>query len=84
MSKSSSTFGRGLELHPAIPILQKHLEFLVERHEHFAEAGERPDALGEMFSFEWLHAAMSKVVAQGVGHLTKVCDCLVGEADLSQ
>ena len=78
MSKPSSTFGRGLELHPAIPILQKHLEFLVERHEHFAEAGERPDALGEMFSIEWLHEAMSKAVAQGVGHLTKVCDHLIG------
>ncbi|PIL22915.1 hypothetical protein GSI_15611 [Ganoderma sinense ZZ0214-1] len=64
-------FARAEQDYVSIPILQKHLEFLVERHEHFTEAGERPDALGEMFSIEWLHEAMSKVVAQGVGHLTK-------------
>ncbi|KAM5538638.1 hypothetical protein V8D89_007667 [Ganoderma adspersum] len=64
-------FARAERDYLSIPILQKHLEFLVERHEHFAEAGERPDALGEMFSIEWLHESMSKVVAQGIGHLTK-------------
>ena len=64
--------GRGLEFHPAIPILQKHLEFLVERYEHYAEVGGRPDELEELFSPEWMHEAMSKVVAQGSGHLSKV------------
>ena len=74
MSKLLLMFGRGLELHPAIPILQKHLEFLLERYEHFTEAGDRPEALGEMFSIEWMHNSMSKVVAHGVGDLMKVCN----------
>ncbi|TFK90773.1 RNA-binding protein Prp24 [Polyporus arcularius HHB13444] len=55
----------------SIPILQKHLEFLVERYEHYAEAGGRPDQLEELFSPEWMHETMSKLVSQGAGHLTK-------------
>ena len=74
MSAEQLLYECRLEFHPAIPILQKHLDFLVERHEHFVEAGGRPDALGEMFSPEWLHESMSKVVAQGAGHLTKASD----------
>ena len=73
MSKLLPMLGRGLELHPAIPILQKHLEFLVERYEHFTEAEGMPEALGEMFSIEWMHDSMSKVAAHGVGDLMKVC-----------
>ncbi|EJF56678.1 RNA-binding protein Prp24 [Dichomitus squalens LYAD-421 SS1] len=64
-------FSRAEQDYLSIPILQKHLDFLVERHEHFVEAGGRPDALGEMFSPEWMHDSISKVVAQGAEHLTK-------------
>ena len=74
MSAEQLLYECRLEFHPAIPILQKHLDFLVKRHEHFVEAGGRPDALGEMFSPEWLHESMSKVTAQGAGHLTKASD----------
>ncbi|KAI0771140.1 RNA-binding protein Prp24 [Trametes elegans] len=55
----------------SIPILQKHLEFLVERYEHFAESDSKPDGLEELFSPEWMHETMAKVVSQGIGHLTK-------------
>ncbi|RPD62808.1 RNA-binding protein Prp24 [Lentinus tigrinus ALCF2SS1-6] len=55
----------------SIPVLQKHLEFLVERYEHYTEAGGRPDELEELFTPEWMHETMSKVVSQGAGHLTK-------------
>ncbi|KAI1794811.1 RNA-binding protein Prp24 [Ganoderma leucocontextum] len=64
-------FARAEQDYLSIPILQKHIEFMVERCEHFTEAGGRPDALGEMFSTVWMHESMSKVVAQAVGHLTK-------------
>ncbi|KAI0700046.1 RNA-binding protein Prp24 [Cerioporus squamosus] len=64
-------FARAERDYLSIPILQKHLEFLVERHEHYAEAGGRPDELEELFTPEWMHETMSKVVSQGAGHLTK-------------
>ncbi|KAI0712607.1 RNA-binding protein Prp24 [Earliella scabrosa] len=64
-------FARAEQDYLSIPILQKHLEFIVERFEHFVEAGGRPEALGELFSPNWTHEAMSKVVAKGSGHLTK-------------
>ena len=72
MSTLSVLQERCLELHPAIPILQKHLEFLVERYEHFSDAGGRPEALEELFSPNWMHEAMSKVIAKGSGNWTKV------------
>ncbi|KAI8978842.1 RNA-binding protein Prp24 [Trametes punicea] len=64
-------FARAEQDYLSIPILQKHLEFLVERYEHFAESEDKPDGLEEMFSLEWMHDAMTKVVSQGIGHLTK-------------
>ncbi|KAI0769831.1 RNA-binding protein Prp24 [Fomes fomentarius] len=64
-------FARAEQDYLSIPILQKHLEFLIERFEHYVEAGGRPDALGELISPEWMQDAMTKVVEKGIGHITK-------------
>ncbi|KAI0755299.1 RNA-binding protein Prp24 [Daedaleopsis nitida] len=63
-------FTRAEQDYLSLPILQKHLEFLLERYEHFAEAG-RPDTLDNMFSPEGMYQVLSTVVAKGAGHLTK-------------
>ncbi|KAH9925424.1 RNA-binding protein Prp24 [Epithele typhae] len=55
----------------SIPILQKHIQFLVERYEAFAEQGERPGALGDMFSAAWMSENMSQICSHGVPHLTQ-------------
>ncbi|CDO70855.1 hypothetical protein BN946_scf184801.g48 [Trametes cinnabarina] len=64
-------FTRAEQDYLSISILQKHLEFLVDRYEHFVESETRPDGLEEMFTPDWMHKAMTKVVSQGIGHLTK-------------
>ena len=58
----------------AIPILQKHLNFVVEQHSKY-EGGERqpkPDALGELFSTAWTRNAISAIVGKGTDHITEV------------
>ncbi|GBE83236.1 predicted protein [Sparassis crispa] len=64
-------FGRAEQDYLSIPLLTKHLEFLVERYEHFASTESRPEDLGDLFSTEWTREAIAWVVAQGAGHLTQ-------------
>lgn len=52
-------------------ILQKHLEFLVDRHEYFSELEVEPDNLGELFSDSWTREAMSSVVSKGAGDISQ-------------
>ena len=56
----------------AIPVLKKHVEFLIDRYNHFVETGSKPDGLDELFSTEWTRMAISTVVEKGVGHLSQV------------
>ena len=53
-------------------MLRKHLDFLVERYEHFASLEARPDELGDLFTASWVRDEMPKVVEKGIGHLTQV------------
>ncbi|KAF9483427.1 hypothetical protein BDN70DRAFT_799974 [Pholiota conissans] len=54
----------------SIPILQKHLNFLIERHGIYAaEDKVKPEALGEIFSTAWTREAIENVVKKGTGHL---------------
>ncbi|KAG9315935.1 hypothetical protein JVU11DRAFT_3587 [Chiua virens] len=55
----------------SIPILQSHIEFLVDRHAYFAELEAPPEDLGDCFSTAWTHEAISEVVSKGTGHVTK-------------
>ena len=57
----------------AIPILQKHAEFLIDRHAYFSALEPQSEELGELFSTGWTREAIAAVVAKGYGHLTKVC-----------
>lgn len=61
----------------AIPILQKHIEFLVDRHSYFSALEDPPEELGGYFSTAWTREAISEVVSKGAGHLTKVTAFLV-------
>ncbi|OCH91935.1 RNA-binding protein Prp24 [Obba rivulosa] len=64
-------FERAEQDYLSIPLLQRHLEFLIERHEHYSTAEQKPEDLGELFSTEWTRAAISAVVSQGAGHLSR-------------
>lgn len=64
---------RHLELHPAISILQRHIQFLVERWEIYQEADNTPDEFEELFTPEWMQETLAQVVSRGTGHLSKVC-----------
>ncbi|KAH0831905.1 hypothetical protein J3R83DRAFT_12788 [Lanmaoa asiatica] len=55
----------------SIPILQKHIEFLVGHHAYFAALEVPPEELGDSFSTAWTREAISEVVSKGTGHLTK-------------
>jgi hypothetical protein len=58
----------------AIPILQKHLNFLVERHSLYVSGEQlRPEALGNIFATTWTRTAIHEVVQKGLGHLIEVC-----------
>ncbi|KAG1792920.1 uncharacterized protein HD556DRAFT_1238518 [Suillus plorans] len=52
-------------------ILQKHLEFLADRHEHFSGLEVEPDSLGELFSDDWTRELMSIVVSKGAGDIAQ-------------
>ena len=56
----------------AIPILQKHLQFILDQHTHYLELGTRPTELGDLFSTAWTRKAITEVVDKGIGHLTQV------------
>jgi len=68
MSRTCQTDG----LHVALLILNKHLEFLVDRHEYFSELEVKPDNLGELFSDSWTQEAMADVVSKGAGDISQV------------
>lgn len=64
-------YARAEEDYLSMPILQKHLQFLIEQHEKYAISESRPDALGDIFSTQWTRGAITEVVSKGIGHLTK-------------
>ncbi|KAF4617844.1 hypothetical protein D9613_006080 [Agrocybe pediades] len=67
-----SLYDRAEHDYLSIPILQKHLNFLLE-HQAMYLSGERlrPDSLGEVFSTSWTREAIDKVVKKGEIHLTE-------------
>lgn len=80
----SACFGSNSMLTPilAIPVLKKHVEFILARHEHYLET-EKPQELGELFSVEWTRKALGEVVDKGVWHLTQVSWAVFGSHLLS-
>jgi hypothetical protein len=72
-----SKYGVNVLIITAIPILQKHLQFIIDRHAHYGGEEVKPSELGELFSTSWTRAAIAEVVNKGIGHLTQVlyfCD----------
>jgi squamous cell carcinoma antigen recognized by T-cells 3 len=56
----------------AIRILQKHIQFIIDRYAHCVDEEVEPSALGELFSSSWTRAAIADVVNRGIGHITQV------------
>ncbi|KAJ3513576.1 hypothetical protein NLJ89_g2871 [Agrocybe chaxingu] len=65
-----SLYARAETDYLSIPILQKHIEFIIGRHEHYAPEVMKPDALGELFTTSWTRQALGEVVSKGTIHLT--------------
>lgn len=55
----------------SIPILQKHLQFIIDRHAHYVGEEAKPAELGALFSTSWTRAAIADVVNKGVRHITQ-------------
>ncbi|KAG6903150.1 hypothetical protein C0995_004697 [Termitomyces sp. Mi166 len=55
----------------SIPILEKHLQFLIDRHEYYSGENTKPAALEDFFSTAWTRTAIAEIVKKGAGHLTK-------------
>ncbi|KAI0056538.1 hypothetical protein BV25DRAFT_1893853 [Artomyces pyxidatus] len=54
----------------SIPLLLQHVEFLIDRHAHFASLESKPTE-EEPFSTQWTHDNLSFVVSKGLKHLTE-------------
>jgi len=55
----------------SMAVLQKHIDFLIDRHARFSVLDEKPEEFGELLSTEWTRSLMSSVVNKGAGHLTQ-------------
>ncbi|TFK73607.1 hypothetical protein BDN72DRAFT_761449 [Pluteus cervinus] len=64
-------YERAEEDYLSIPLLQRHLQFLIDRHEHYVSEGTRPDDLGEVFTAGWTRNAIGEVVKKGLVHLAQ-------------
>ncbi|KIL67874.1 hypothetical protein M378DRAFT_159079 [Amanita muscaria Koide BX008] len=54
----------------SIPVLQRHLQFLLDQHAKYDSGEElRPTDFDEMFTREWTREAITGVVSKGIGHL---------------
>lgn len=56
----------------AIPLLQKHLQYLIDRHAQYMGEEPKPATLGELFSTDWTRQAIDEVVDKGINHLAQV------------
>ncbi|KZT27355.1 hypothetical protein NEOLEDRAFT_1060705 [Neolentinus lepideus HHB14362 ss-1] len=65
------TYERAESDYLSIPILRKHVEFLIGRHAFCVENADAESELRELCSTEATLAAISSVVAKGVGHITE-------------
>ncbi|KAJ6512063.1 hypothetical protein C8R47DRAFT_1033985 [Mycena vitilis] len=63
-------YRRAEEDYLSIPILKRHIEFILARFEHYSET-EKPQELGELFSVDWTRTAAQEVVEKGIWHLTQ-------------
>lgn len=56
----------------AIPLLQQHLQYLIDRHTAYLGDEAKPTTLGGLFSTDWTRQAIDEVVNKGTRHLTQV------------
>ncbi|KAF9468618.1 hypothetical protein BDZ94DRAFT_1279703 [Collybia nuda] len=53
----------------SISILQKHIQFIIDRHAHFTHGEAKPSEFEDMFTTSWTRDAILDVVNKGIGHL---------------
>lgn len=71
--------GTGFSAHredpSAVPVLEKHMEFLLESHRRY-HSGEEPEpkpaTLGDTFSTLWTLQKAQDVLAKGIFHISQV------------
>ncbi|KAJ7695961.1 hypothetical protein B0H17DRAFT_930002 [Mycena rosella] len=63
-------YKRAEEDYLSIPILKRHVEFILARFEHYSET-EKPRELGELFSVDSTRTALGEVVDKGIWHLSQ-------------
>lgn len=56
----------------AIPLLQKHMEFLIDRYAHFNSPELNAEGMDGAFSYELVKPMLSAIIERGAGHLTQV------------
>ncbi|KAL5501649.1 PRP24 [Sanghuangporus vaninii] len=55
----------------SLMLLQKHIEFLIDRHVHFSSSNVKSEEPEDPFSREWTRTMLESVVLKGSSHLTK-------------
>ncbi|KAG2155888.1 uncharacterized protein EDB93DRAFT_58815 [Suillus bovinus] len=66
-----SVYSKAESDYMSFSVLQKHLEFLADRHEYFSGLEVKPDNLGVLFSEDWIREAMSIVISEGAGDISQ-------------
>ena len=56
----------------ATPLLQKHLEFLIDRYSHFNSSESESEEMNGMLPYDVVKPMLYKIVGRGSGHLTQV------------
>ncbi|KAH8104839.1 RNA-binding protein Prp24 [Cristinia sonorae] len=64
-------FEKGERDYLSIELLQKHVEFLIDRHARLAELGTKPEDPNSPFSTQWIRTAIAEAVSKGTGHFTE-------------
>ena len=57
----------------AIPVLQRHIRFLIDKHNSFLEDSGEEESATDTFSTAWTRSMLAVVVEKGSRHLTQVC-----------
>ncbi|TCD69018.1 Splicing factor [Steccherinum ochraceum] len=71
LQEIQSLFEKAERDYLSVNLLQKHLEFLVDRHTRLGEAGMKPQDPSQPFSTSWTRQAIANAVTKGEGHVTE-------------
>ncbi|KAI0338891.1 hypothetical protein BDW22DRAFT_1409299 [Trametopsis cervina] len=64
-------FERAESDYMSIPVLKRHLEFLLAQFSRIKEMETKPAELGDMLSVDWMRVHVNDIVSKGTAHLTQ-------------